>query len=242
MQTCNTQDCNKITKCKASTSHQSELQTWTVCLHSFLAFFQIFSKHLWWWVFVCPGQILCQKKNLIQTIFCWNQQVRVLSPQSTSSCCRYALLTSSLAAKICNGDLKESIMCAHRSLTAQLQWGWSDQGINLSTNKPASKALPEYLQALPQNTQCIIYQTDCIQRLMYSKLFTVVPLQLMFQVTKQSLSKLLNRHDSIWWLLFESWEIWCSTISGVSIFGRVNISRSEGRNLKFFKSLQLYTS
>lgn len=82
---------------------------------------------------VCPGQILCQKKNLIQTIFCWNWEVRVLSPQSTSSRCRYALLTSSLAAKICNGDLRESIMCAHRSLTAQLQWGWSDQGINLST-------------------------------------------------------------------------------------------------------------
>ncbi len=72
---------------------------------------------------VCPGQILCQKQNLIQTIFCWNWQVRVLSPQSTSS----------QAAKICNGDLRESIMCAHRSLTAQLQWGWSDQGINLST-------------------------------------------------------------------------------------------------------------
>ncbi len=71
---------------------------------------------------------------------------------------------------------------------------------------PASRSTARVLASfpisrLPQNTRCIIYQTDCIQRLMYSKLFTVVPLQLMFQVTKQSLSKLLNRHDSIWWLL-----------------------------------------
>jgi hypothetical protein len=56
MQTCITQDCNKkTTKCKASTSHQFELQTSVFslglsCLHSFLAFFQIFSKHFWWWV------------------------------------------------------------------------------------------------------------------------------------------------------------------------------------------------
>jgi hypothetical protein len=113
-------------------SFKLQFFSWTVCLHSFLAFFQIFSKHFWWWVLFVLEQILCQKQNVIQTIFCWNRQVRVPSPQSTSSCCRCALLTSSLAAKICNGDLRESIMCAHRSLTAQLQCGWSDQGINLS--------------------------------------------------------------------------------------------------------------
>lgn len=127
MQTCITQDCNKITKCKASTSHQFELQTSVFLLDCLSTFFPCFLPNLLQTPLVmgvvCPGQILCRKKNLIQTIFCWNQQVRVLSPQSTSSCCRCALLTSSLAAKICNGNLKESIMCAHRSLTAQLQWG-----------------------------------------------------------------------------------------------------------------------
>lgn len=162
-------------------SFKLQFFSWTVCLHSFLAFFQIFSKRHWRWVLFVLEQILCQKQNLVQTIFCWNWQVRVLSPQSTSSCCRCALLTSSLAAKICTGDLRKSIYQLY---------------------KPASRSTARVLASfpiskLPQNTQCIIYQTDCIQRLMYSKLFTVVPLQLMFQVTKQSLSKLLNRHNSI---------------------------------------------